>query len=502
MNPIYRSGLLAGAVSALLLSACGGGGGGADGELSVQEAFAQRTAKSEPLRQICAEPRATDTAGLLADERDWLATYMDEVYLWFDEIPNRNASSYTAATYGGNREAMQAYFDDLLTEATTGSGAAKDQFSFTFDTAEYSALAQSGIQLSYGFQADLISRSPPREIVIAYTNPNTPASAESISRGARIEAIDGEPVVDGDSAVLNAGLFPDEDDRTHTFTIRDRGAATTRDVTLTARQITLDPVQNVKTITTNTGLVGYFLFNDFIATAEGELYRAIRDLAAAGISDLVLDMRYNGGGFLDISGELGYQVAGPAATNGRVFEILRFNRKNPLGRTPDLATPFHRTTQGFDGSVANGTRLSSLDLPRVFVLTGPGTCSASESLINGLQGIDVEVIRIGDTTCGKPFGFFQWDNCGLSYFAIEFEGVNDKGEGGFSDGIAPTCDVADDYDNDLGDPAEARLAAALNYRDTGSCPVVAKRNADVEVIPLRSVLRENAYRRLPLELQQ
>ena len=136
------------------------------------------------------------------------------------------------------------------------------------------------------------------------------------------------------------------------------------------------------------------------------------------------------------------------------------------------------------------------------MLTGPGTCSASESLISGLQGIDVEVVRIGDTTCGKPFGFFQWDNCGLSYFAIEFEGVNDKGEGGFSDGIAPTCNVADDYDNDLGDPAEARLAAALNYRDTGSCPASAKRNADVEVIPLRSVLRENAYRRLPAEFQQ
>ncbi|MGI9225713.1 MAG: S41 family peptidase, partial [Woeseiaceae bacterium] len=121
---------------------------------------------------------------------------------------------------------------------------------------------------------------------------------------------------------------------------------------------------------------------------------------------------------------------------------------------------------------------------RVFVLTGPGTCSASESIINGLRGVDVPVIQVGSTTCGKPYGFYETPNCGMSYFTIQFRGVNAKNFGDYTDGfspentdpgglvgtIIPGCSVADDFDSQLGDPAEARFAAALNYRDTDTCP--------------------------------
>ena len=84
--------------------------------------------------------------------------------------------------------------------------------------------------------------------------------------------------------------------------------------------------------------------------------------------------------------------------------------------------PFHSTTQGF--SATPGQPLPTLNLPRVFVLTGPDTCSASESIINSLRGIGVEVVQIGSTTCGKPYGFYPQDNCGTTYFSIEFRGVN------------------------------------------------------------------------------
>ncbi len=67
----------------------------------------------------------------------------------------------------------------------------------------------------------------------------------------------------------------------------------------------------------------------------------------------------------------------------------------------------------------------------MFVLTGPNTCSASESIINALQGVDVEVIQIGSTTCGKPYGFYPQDNCGTTYFSVEFKGVNAKGFGDY-----------------------------------------------------------------------
>ncbi len=130
------------------------------------------------------------------------------------------------------------------------------------------------------------------------------------------------------------------------------------------------------------------------------------------------------------------------------------------------------TALGF--SATAGQALPSLGLSRVFVLTGPGTCSASEAVLNGLAGIGVQVFQIGSTTCGKPYGFYAFDNCGTTYFAIQFKGVNAKGFGDYADGFVPGgtfpgCAVADDFTRALGDPLEARLAAALRYRDAGTC---------------------------------
>ncbi|MNT09008.1 hypothetical protein D3C72_1437700 [compost metagenome] len=104
------------------------------------------------------------------------------------------------------------------------------------------------------------------------------------------------------------------------------------------------------------------------------------------------------------------------------------------------------------------------------MLTGPDTCSASEAFINGLRGIDIDVVQIGDTTCGKPYGFYPEDNCGTTYFSVQFQGVNAKGFGDYPDGIVPTCFVPDDFSRALGDPQEARLAAALAHQVSGACP--------------------------------
>jgi hypothetical protein len=144
-------------------------------------------------------------------------------------------------------------------------------------------------------------------------------------------------------------------------------------------------------------------------------------------------------------------------------------------------TMFHTTTQGIQSGYASGQALPTLNLPRVFVLTGGSTCSASESIINGLRGVNVEVIQIGSTTCGKPYGFYDFDNCGTTYFSIQFRGVNAANFGDYTDGFAPTnapgtggtritgCSVADDFTHALGDPNEGRLAAALGYRTGSAC---------------------------------
>ena len=134
--------------------------------------------------------------------------------------------------------------------------------------------------------------------------------------------------------------------------------------------------------------------------------------------------------------------------------------------------------------------MPTLNLPRVYVLIGSGTCSASESIINSLRGVNVDVILIGSTTCGKPYGFYPTDNCGTTYFTIQFRGVNAMNYGDYTDGYSPQntvnnpgellpgCSVADDFSNPLGNASEARLAAALVYRDTpGICPTPSGRPA-------------------------
>ncbi len=102
--------------------------------------------------------------------------------------------------------------------------------------------------------------------------------------------------------------------------------------------------------------------------------------------------------------------------------------------------------------------------------------------MNGLRGVNVNVIQIGTTTCGKPYGFYPTDNCGTTYFTIQFRGVNAMNFGAYTDGFSPAntqaavgtvvpgCSVGDDFTAQLGDTAEGRLAAALMYRATQSCP--------------------------------
>jgi hypothetical protein len=473
------------AVAALLLAGCGGGGGGTDSPTVTPPPPTPPASGLVEAAQVagrCVAPRAAnaldengvaygDQAGTLGDEKAWVRSWIDETYLWYRDVRGLAAAVLDAASYAS----AVAYFDALKSPALTASGAARDRFHFSYNTPEWVAMSQSGIAYGYGFEVALLSSRVPREAVIAFTHPGTPASEAGITRGARVLAIDGVDLVNDSTAtgvdLLNAGLFP-EAPGSHVFTVLDPGAAAPRSVTLNAQALASTPVQNVRTLPAPHQHVGYLLFNDHIATAEPLLIDAVRQLKSAGVTELVLDLRYNGGGYLDIASELATMIAGTQRTAGRVFERLSFNDRNPFAQTlAQRTTPFHAVSQGFSG--ASGVALPTLDLGRVSVLTGPGTCSASEAIVNGLRGVGVQVDLIGGITCGKPYGFYPQDNCGTTYFAIQFEGVNDQGFGDYADGFAPTCAVADDFSHALGDPAEARLAAALSYRASGVCPQAA-----------------------------
>ena len=483
-------------LTAALLGGCGGGGGGGAAPPTGPKAptwVQGQFAAESTFAALCVSPRTgidpgtakayPDAQGTLLDELNWLRSWTNDLYLWFDEVQDQNPANFTTDA---------SYFAVLKTTATTASGNPKDKFHFTYPTATWEALSQTGTQAGYGANFVIIAGTPPRSVVVAYTEPGSQAATApaSLSRGAAILDIDGVDLVNAtDQAsidTLNAGLAPQTVGESHSFTIRDPGSAASRTITLVSANVTVSPVQNTHTITAPNGaLVGYMLFNDHLETAESALVAAFTQLQSAGVQDLVLDIRYNGGGLLDIASEVAYMIAGPASTAGQTFELTQFNSKhatvNPVTGAAITPVGFHATAQGF--SVTSGQALPTLNLHRVFVLTTSGTCSASEAIINSLQGVNVQVIQVGSTTCGKPYGFYPADNCAVTYFSVQFKGVNAKGFGDYTDGFTPAntlavegaplpgCSVADDFTHALGNSAEGLLASAIAYQATGVCPV-------------------------------
>ena len=474
-----------------MLSACGGGSSDSPNSTNVLPTQWQRGVYPDPssLKNYCESPRASTSTASYPDrngsnflEKMWLRSWSNDVYLWYREL-----SDIDVDTFNTPRE----YFGALKTNALTASGAPRDQFHFYYDTAEYNQIVSSGSSIGYGVSLELLSTTPPRKAIVRYVEPNSPADIANVSRGAEIVSVDGVDFINANTAgsvdIINNGLVPRSTNEFHTFEIIDTGSNSPRTITLSSANIVEDPVQNTTFFTNSSSgeKVGYLTFNTFgTYTAEESLANSFAYLADTGVSDLVLDLRYNGGGFLAISSQLAYMIAGPNNTANRTYYKPVFNDKyptnNPISGDPIQEYPFFNT--GLDLTVSSSTALPTLNLDRVFVLTTASTCSASEALMNGLMGIGVEVIQIGEKTCGKPYGFQGTDNCGTTYFSILFKGVNEFGFGDYEDGFYPAnsssfgslavqgCEVADDLYNPLGNVNEAMVKAALQYRDSGTCP--------------------------------
>ena len=455
-----------------LLAACGGGGGGGGGAATAISGGGMTgsgvLAPSAMLANLCASPRANtlDSQGTLDNEKSYLRSFVDETYLWYGDVP----SNLVAANYA----TPQAYFDVLKTPARTASGKLVDQFHWSQTTASWNA-ASSGIAEDYGIQWVTQSISTPRNWIVAEVVPGSPADLANVRRGDRLTSVDGVDFVNNNTsaalAIYEEALFP-------TLLLpHTLGLNGNAEFTMTPAKYDVVTVQNVKTIPTASGTVGYFTFDSHIAKSEAELVAAINQLKAANVTDLVIDMRYNGGGLLYIASELAYMVSKPAMTVGKTFEQLTYNDKLT---SKNRAYPFYSFG-------ASNSPLPHLDLSHVTILVTRSTASASESVINSLRGVDVAVDLIGATTRGKPYGFVPQDNCGYTYFAIQFKGVNQKGFGDYADGFAPTCPAADDFAHARGDTAETLLSTALSYRQTGVCPASA-----VATSPAAPLLSGNA----------
>lgn len=439
------------ATSLSLLSACGGGGGGSSTPATPVATTPATAPTVEQLANVCTP----------AGEKAWTLAHLNDVYLFYRDIVQVDP-----AVYG----TPEAYFDALLVKS-------KDRFSFVEPQSVADAFFNAGQDVGYGavFKYDAANK-----LRIGFVDAGGPLAQQNVTRGAEITAIGGTAVSALSTADANKMLFPSTVGVSLTLTLLDPNQSVPRTITASSANVVGDPVPlaqvfPVDATNPNGPKVGYLLFNDHVATSEAKLVAAFASFQAAGVSDVVVDLRYNGGGYLYIASELASMIGGSRIADGATFEKLQYNDRHPeRTNNPASNVPFYTAT-------TSGQSLPRLNLSRVFVITAPGTCSASESVINGLTPF-VQVIRIGGTTCGKPYGFVQTNNCGKAYFAIQFQGVNNAGVGDYTNGFSPTCVVADDFGHALGDRAEGRLSATLAYARTGSCPAVAEARDGVQSV--------------------
>jgi carboxyl-terminal processing protease len=473
-------------LTAITLWGCGGGGGGSTSAPPVAvdppvvvtpPVVTPPVTPPDPVTPppVATPPQNLPLASTLAGvctpegEKSWIRSHLNEVYLWYKEIVDVPPASYATPA---------DYFSALLVKA-------KDRFSFTQAQSTSDSYFEAGTEAGYGMNLVNIGG----RLYVSIPDAGSPADRAGIRRGAQITALNGTPIGQVSREMQLAGLYPSTAGQRNTFGVLDNGAAEPRTVELVSEIITIDSVPVTRVVTTeDKHKIGYLAFTDHIATAEEPLIAAIRTFKDANVEDVVLDLRYNGGGYIYIADILASMLGG-SKVKDKVFESLVYNDKQTSKNSNFDFYTFG--TRGF-------TILPTMNLPRVFVLTTSRTCSASEGIINALKPF-MEVITIGATTCGKPYGMVQTNNCGTSYFAIQFVGVNHNGEGNYQNGFAPACALADDVAHDLGDPAERLFAGALTYARTGACPAAKVSQAsarpitsdEIGIQPVRNPLRDN-----------
>ena len=468
------------------------------------------------LADVCANPIEGEMQGTITDENAWIRSYSHDTYLWYRELEDIDPASVSSTA---------VYFNLMKTSAKTSQGRDKDEFHYYEDIRERSvqqagysngyrtefpelnqhtaipyvetvsvnnkqlSAQQPGHSIGYGAKFLLINK----QIIVAYVEADSPASRQKLSRGAIITAIDGDSIaeiIEKDIYRLDAILLHPRLGESHTFEVKDWGAPNTKHITMKSDTYYANPVKNREVIVQSFGdgykKIGYLTFNAHNEISEQKLRAAFTDFLKEGIDELVLDLRYNRGGIIKIAAQLGYMIAGDKS-QGKIFAELQWNDKHsiydPITQHLIAQILFNPSENTVDQSVANKGSLPTLNFDRVFVLAGKETASASEALINGLRGLpNFNVVLIGETTRGKPYGFHLMENCGIRYSTIQAKIRNAQGFGDYANGLVPVananvsgaevtgCKVADDFSSSLGNPSEERFAAAISYINDGGCP--------------------------------
>lgn len=379
------------------------------------------------------EPPKPESGVTPAMGRDTLYYIMQEWYYWYNQMPQ-----VTKENYSDPYKLLDAMRYDL------------DRWSFVADYDEFVAEMQ-GTFVGHGIRIGLDAAGKAR-IALIYNG--SPLYANGVRRGWIIKSVNGIDLaplmISGDGAGYNAALGAPQAGVTNVFVFTKPDGS---DVTIssTKSSFTLNTVLLSDTLHLKSGVTGHLVFESFINPSRGELETAFAFFRQHNVKDLIVDLRYNGGGYFDISQTLASYIGGNKLA-GTIFATLQYNSKHP---EQNSSFPFKTTTH-------------SLELPRVVFITTRGTASASEAVMNGLKP-HVNVVSVGDTTNGKPTGMNGWE-VGKKYFMwpVTFKIVNSQNQGEYFGGIPPNRLAPDDITHDFNDRSEANLREAIRYLETGS----------------------------------
>jgi C-terminal processing protease CtpA/Prc len=374
--------------------------------------------------------------------KDSALSYTRDIYLWNTQIP----ATFNARGYADPDAIMQAIHPYSI---ESGFAQAVDRWSFAMKKDEWdkqsagmSSLFSDETPESGDFGLSVFFRAE-GDLRVRLVEPNSPAGTAGIKRSWRITAINGSTnITSGNASVIVDAVYY----ATQTSFKFIKPDGTEANITLNSGHYTNKPVYLDTVYTLGAQKVGYLVYNSFLGNTtqvSAEFQRVFSRFASQQVTDVVIDLRYNGGGYVSLAEQLANYLA-PASAQGGLMMKQVYNAENTQNNT---TTYFNKK--------------GSLNLPDVYFIVSKSSASASELLINTLKPyMDVKLIG-PSATHGKPVGFFPIPVGDWYIFPVSFRTTNKNGEGNYFNGLAVNAQVPDGLDKDWGDVAESCLASAL-----------------------------------------
>ena len=368
-------------------------------------------------------------------QNSWVRDQLTNYYYWYQHLPaNVNPASFNTP---------EAYLEAVRFRPIDNS------YSYITTQAANDAFYSDSQFIGYGFG----QQPTTSEIRVLQVYEDSPALEAGLQRGDRITHVNGQTV----AAMVSNGTINSAFGATEIGVASEitfvKPSGESRSARMVKRLVTIPTVSLTRVVEVDGRRVGYLFFRNFVRPSTAALDEAFASLKAAGATELVLDLRYNGGGLVDVAVHLASLIGG-ARVSGQVMINWVHNDK--------VAPVLNRVTR------FNETPAQTLNLQRLVVITTRGSASASELIINSLRPY-MPVTVIGDTTYGKPVGQYGFNFCEKVLVPVAFALKNASNEGDFFDGIPADCTASDDITHQLGDPAEGSYAEALTFIRTGAC---------------------------------